>query len=64
VDADDSHEAEFQPWRILRTLEEEGVDFVVIGGLAAYFMVRRCPRRTLTSFPFAMRRTSTDWLGH
>jgi len=51
VDADDSHEAEFQPWRILRTLEEEGVDFVVIGGLAAILHGSTLPTQDVDILP-------------
>jgi hypothetical protein len=35
VAAEDSPESEFQPSEILKVLEDEAVDYVVIGGIAA-----------------------------
>lgn len=35
MEADESEQPEFQPWEILRVLEDEAVDYVIIGGIAA-----------------------------
>lgn len=51
MDADASHEAEFQPWEILRILEEEAVDFVVIGGLAAVLHGSTLPTQDVDILP-------------
>jgi predicted nucleotidyltransferase len=51
VAADDSLEAEFQPWKILRILEEEAVDFVVIGGLAAVLHGSTLPTQDVDILP-------------
>jgi hypothetical protein len=35
VEADELEQSGFQPWKILRVLEDEAVDYVIIGGIAA-----------------------------
>ncbi len=48
---EDSQEAEFQPWEILRVLEDEAVDFIVIGGIAAVLHGSTLPTQDVDILP-------------
>jgi len=45
----------------LKALSARGINFVVIGGYAAPFMVQRISHETSTSVTSARRKTSSGW---
>lgn len=47
----DLQEGEFQPWGILRVLEDEAVDFIVIGGIAAVLHGSTLPTQDVDILP-------------
>jgi len=51
MEADESEQLEFQPWQILRVLEDEAVDYVIIGGIAAVLHGSTLPTQDVDILP-------------
>jgi hypothetical protein len=51
MEADESEQREFQPWQILRVLEAEAVDYVIIGGIAAVLHGSTLPTQDVDILP-------------